>query len=127
MHRNTNELFSPIFYTPIPSYLKVVGLANTRRAIVCLTRVWQPLFCVKTFEFAIQTWQISLEHYYVYVYTYVLSQLFKMLILLIRSHCKICPLPTIQISRVCIVGNCWQWANFTMGINEQNQHFSELR
>ena len=40
---------------------------------------------------------------------------------------KICPLPSIQISRVCIVGNCWQWANFTMGPNEQNQHFAELR
>ena len=22
---------------------------------------------------------------------------------------------------------CWQWANFTMGPNEQSQHFSELR
>ena len=36
--------------------------------IVCLTQVWQsllPLFCDKTFEFAIQTWQTSLEHYYV--------------------------------------------------------------
>ena len=22
---------------------------------------------------------------------------------------------------------CWQWANFTMGPNEQNQHFAELR
>ena len=26
-----------------------------------------PLFCVKTFEFAIQTWQTSLEYYRVYV------------------------------------------------------------
>ena len=26
-------------------------------AIVCLPRVWQSLFCDKTFEFAIQTWQ----------------------------------------------------------------------
>ena len=32
-----------------------------------------------------------------------------------------------MISRVCIVGNCWQWVNFTMGTNEQNQHFLELR
>ena len=31
------------------------------------------------------------------------------------------------ISHVCIVGNHWQWANFTMGPNEQNQHFAELR
>ena len=31
------------------------------------------------------------------------------------------------ISRVCTVGNCWQWANFTMGSNVQNQHFAELR
>ena len=44
-----------------------------------------------------------------------------MLILLIGSHCKICPLP------VCIVGNGWKWATFTMGPNEQNQHFAELR
>ena len=36
-------------------------------------------------------------------------------------------LPQSQISRVCIVGNCWQWANFTIGPNEQNQHFAELR
>ena len=50
-----------------------------------------------------------------------------MLILLIRSHCKICPLPTMTISRVCTVGNCWQWAKFTMGPNGQNQHFADLR
>ena len=31
------------------------------------------------------------------------------------------------ISRVCTVVNCWQWANFTMGTYEQNQHFAELR
>ena len=31
------------------------------------------------------------------------------------------------VSRVCIVGNCWQWVNFTMGTNVQNQHFSESR
>ena len=45
----------------------------TVTAIVCLTRVWQsllPLFCDKTFQFAIQTWQTSLEHYYVYAQTY---------------------------------------------------------
>ena len=28
------------------------------------------------------------------------------------------------IARVCTVGNCLQWANFTMG---PNQHFAELR
>ena len=50
-----------------------------------------------------------------------------MLILLIRSHCKICPLTTMTISRVCTVGNCWQWANFTAGPNGQNQHFVGLR
>ena len=45
-----------------------------------------------------------------------------MLILLIRSHCKICPLATIP--RVCTVGNCWH----AMGkiYNGQNQHFAEL-
>ena len=29
--------------------------------------------------------------------------------------------------RVSSVGNCWQWANFTMGPNGQNQNFAELR
>ena len=57
----------------------------------------------------------------------ILSQLRKMVILLIISHCKISPLPTIQISRVCIVGNCWQWANFTMGPTGQYHDFAELR
>ena len=36
----------------------IVALAEC--VIVCLTRVWQslfPLFCDKTFEFSIQTWQ----------------------------------------------------------------------
>ena len=105
--------------------------------IVCLTQVWQsllPLFCDKTFEFAIQTWQTSLEHYYVYVQTYFLSQLRKMLVLLISSYCKMCTLPTLQ-SRVFVCceqykharSYCWQWTHFTMGPNEQNQHFAELR
>ena len=40
-----------------------------------------------------------------FVLTHFSSQLRKMLILLIRSHCKIWLLPTIQISRVCSVGN----------------------
>ena len=31
------------------------------------------------------------------------------------------------ISRVCTVGNCWQWANFAIGPKEPNQHFAELR
>ena len=104
---------------------------------VCLTRVWQsllPLFCDKKFEFAIQTWQTSLEHYYVYVKTYFLSQLRKMLILLISFYCKMCTLPTLR-SRVFVCceqykharSYCWQWTHFTMGPNEQNQHFAELR
>ena len=68
-------------------------VVETNVPIVCLTRVWQPLFPLfgdKTFAFAIQTWQTSLEHYYMYVYvqTYSLSQLRKMLILLINSYCK---------------------------------------
>ena len=107
------------------------------RSIVCLTRVWQsllPLFCDKTFEFSIQTWQTSLEHYYVYVQTYFLSHLRKMLILLISSYCKVCTLPTLR-SRVSVCceqykharSYCWQWTHFTMGPNEQNQHFAELR
>ena len=105
--------------------------------IVCLTQVWQsllPLFCDKTFEFAIQTWQTSLEHYYVYVQTYFLSQLRKMLILPISSYCKMCTLPILR-SRVFVCCEqykharlyCWQWTHFTMGPNEQNQHFAELR
>ena len=107
------------------------------RSIVGLTRVWQsllPLFCGKTFEFAIQTWQPSLEHYYVFVQTYFLSQLRKMLILLISSFCKMCTLPTLR-SRVFVCceqykhprSYCWQWTHFTMVPNDQNQHFAELR
>ena len=99
-------------------YLKI------HTAIVCLTRVWQsllPLFCDKTFEFAIQTWQTSLEHYYVYVQTCFLSKLRKMLILLISSYCKMCTLPTLQ-SRVFVCCEqykhvrlyCWQWTHFTI-------------
>ena len=57
-----------------------------------------------------------------------------MLILLISSYCKMGTLPTIR-SRVFVCCEqyrharlyCWQWAHFTMGPNEQNQHFSELR
>ena len=105
--------------------------------IVCLTRVWQslfPLFCDKTFEFAIQTWQTSLEHYYVYVQTHFLSQLRKMLILLISSYCKMCTLPTLRY-RVFVCceqykhagSYCWQWTQFTTGTNEQNLLFAELR
>ena len=112
----------------------------TKPSIVCLTRVWQsllPLFCDKTFEFAIQTWQTPLEHYYVYVQTYFVSQLRKMLILLISSYCKMCTLPTPPTlqSRVFVCCEqykhprlyCWQWTHFTMGPNEQNQHFAQLR
>ena len=46
-----------------------------------------------------------------------LSQLRKMLILSVRSHCKICPLPNSTNTRD---RHCWQWAKFTMGPNEQN-------
>ena len=105
--------------------------------IVCLTRVWQslfPLFCDKMLEFAFQTWRTSLEHYYVYVQTYFLSQLHKMLILLISSYCEMRTLP---ILRPRVFFCCeqykharlyyWQWTHFTMGPNEQNQHFAELR
>ena len=76
----------------------------------------------------------NMEHYYVYVQTYFLSQLRKMLILLISFYCKMCTLPTLQ-SRVFVCceqykhvrSYCWQWTHFTMGTNEQNQHFAELR
>ena len=92
----------------IPLLLPKVASAfeglRCRDVIVCLTQVWQsllPLFCDKTFEFAIQTWQTSLEHCYLYVQTYFLSQLLKMLILLISSYCKMCTLPTLQ-SRVSV-------------------------
>ena len=106
----------------------VTDLREQLKAIVCLTQVWQsllPLFCDKTFEFGIQTWQTSLEHYSVNVQTYVLSQLRKMLILLISSCCKMCTLPTPR-SRVFVCceqykharSYCWQWTHFTMGPNE---------
>ena len=116
-------------------YLSNPVTLNTLRrcvlAIVCLTQVWQsllPLFCDKSFDFAIQTWQTSLEHYYVYVQTYFLPQLLQMLILLISSYCKMCTLPILQ-SRVFVCceqykharSYCWQWTHFTMGPNEQNQ------
>ena len=63
-----------------------------------------------------------------------LSELRKMLILLIRSHCKMCVLPTIQ-SHVFVLfatdkharSSCRRCAHFTIGTNEQNQHFAELR
>ena len=70
-----------------------------------------------------------------YAQTYLLSQLSKMLILLISSYCKMCTLPTLldydlaclsvannTNTRDCIVGNghILQW-------DEQNQHFAELR
>ena len=113
------------------------SLLRFSATIVCLTRVWQslfPLFCDKTFKFAIQTWQTSLEHYYVYVQTYFLSQVRKMLILLISSYCKMCTLPTLRsLMFVCCEqykharSYCWQWTHLTMGPNEQNQHFAELR
>ena len=49
--------------------ITLLNISIQTETIVCLTRVWQPLFplfCDKTFEFAIQTWQTTLEHYYVY-------------------------------------------------------------
>ena len=57
-----------------------------------------------------------------------------MLILHIRSHCKMCPLPTIQC-RVFVLFTtdkhvrlyCRQCAHFIIGTNEQNQHFAEVR
>ena len=122
---------------PILITINLVLSTDKFCTIVCLTQVWQsllPLFCDKTFEFAIQTWQTSLEHYYVYVQTYFLSQLRKMLILLISFYCKMCTLPALR-SRVFVCCEqykharlyCWQWTHFTMGPNEQNQHFAELR
>ena len=126
-----NELFFSALFTLCPG----LGLS-----IVCLTQVWQsllPFFCDKTFEFSIQTSQTSLEHYTVFVQTYFLSQLRKMLILLISSYCKMCTLLTLRssVSRVFVCCEqykhgrlyCWQWTHFTMGPNEQNQHFAELR
>ena len=92
------------FYTT-PALNNCVWVYIITFAIVCLTQVWQsllPRFCDKTFEFAIQTWQASLEHYYVYVQTYFLSKLLKMLILLISSYCKMCTLSILR-SRVCLL------------------------
>ena len=39
-------------------------------------------------------------------------------------NCKICPIGN-NDDLACLY--CWQWANFTMGPNEQNQHIGELR
>ena len=68
------------------------------------------------------------------VQTHFLSQLRKMMILLISSYCKKGTLPTLR-SRMFICceqykharSYCRQWTHFTMGPNEQNQHFAELR
>ena len=57
-----------------------------------------------------------------------------MLILLIKPHCKICPLPTI-LSRVFVLfatdklarSYCRQCAHFKTGTNEQNQYFAVMR
>ena len=64
----------------------------------------------------------------------LLSQLHKMLILLIRSHCKVCPLPTIRSCVFVLFATdkhaksyCRQCAHFTTGTNVQNQHFAVLR
>ena len=69
-----------------------------------------------------------------YVQTYFLSQLRKMLILHIRSHCKMRPLPTIQSCVFVFFATdkhagsyCRQFVHFTIGTNEQNQHFAELK
>ena len=57
-----------------------------------------------------------------------------MLILLIRSHCKMCPLPTIRFHVFVLFATdkhgrsyCRQCAHFTTGTNEQNQHVAVLR
>ena len=57
-----------------------------------------------------------------------------MLILLIRSHCKMCPLPTIRPRVFVLFGRDKharsynrQYSHFPIGTNEQNQHFVELR
>ena len=63
-----------------------------------------------------------------------LSQLRKMCILLISSYCKMFTSPT-RRSRVFVCCEqyknvrlyCWQYTHFTMGPNEQNQHFAEFR
>ena len=73
---------------------------NPRCYIVSRTRVWWQLFSFSLWHIVrvcIQTWQTSLEHLAVYRWTYFLHQLCKMLILPIRSHCEICPLPTIHV------------------------------
>ena len=69
-----------------------------------------------------------------FVLTYFLSLLRKMLILLIKSHCKICPLPTIRSCMFALFTTdklarsyCRQCAHFTTGTNEQNQHFVVFR
>ena len=69
-----------------------------------------------------------------YAQTCFLSQHRKILILLISSCCKMCTLPTIQ-SRVLSVANNTNTRDridgngphLTMGPDEQNQHFADLR
>ena len=103
-----------------PSRFSFYSLSDSSLAITFATFLWQ------------NVWVFL--HYYVYVQIYILSQLHKMLILLISFYCKMCTLPTLQ-SRVFVCCEqykharsfCWQLTHFTMGPNEQNQHFAELR
>ena len=118
--------YSSTVHTKEEFKCKITGYITQSRAMVLASRSSGCLFG--------QTWQTSLEHYYVYVQTCFLSKLRKMLILLISSYCKMCTLPTLR-SRVFVCceqykdarSYCRQWTHFTMGPNEQNQHFAELR
>ena len=49
-----------------------------------------------------------------------------MLILLIRSHCKICPLPTMTILRVCTVGNWEKRATVFVWIYQQEIYLKKI-
>ena len=70
--------------------------------IVFRIGVWQRPFSFSLWQIirVCHPWQTSLEHWVLYRWAYILSQLCKMLILPNRSHCGTCPLPTIQVMDV---------------------------
>ena len=58
------------------------------------------------------------------VKAYFLSQLRKLLILIIRSHCKICPSPITQTREIALLA---MGESYYGVYNEQNQVLAELR
>ena len=83
-----------------------------------LSDIFFLFFVTKGFVFAIKTLQTYLELYFLYVYTYFLSQ---MLIFLNRSNCRIYPFANSKtMSHTELILSLWV-------PNGQYQHFTELK